>query len=319
MRPLLDVRFNLAGTEHFGGEMSARAGFEFSGDRASQWGKRYAVNAREAWRAPTGIAAVARALLRSAAINLASFVPRSAGSHVLRCIYLHTIMDDERAGFTQLVKLIGTQGDVIGTKDVLDIIAGRVPLDGKYFHISFDDGFAGVVRNAVPILLDDRMTATLFVATAFVEAGFNDVVSYCTRIMGYAAPIEVATWKELRQAQAAGFEIGSHTHSHARLSEVSGDPNRMAVELEHSKALIEQRLGAPCISIAWPYGTDRDIDGTALAAIRRAGYEACFSAVRGCVEPGVTGALRIPRHQVEASWPYAHKSAWIAGLGERVR
>lgn len=299
--------------------MPAGVNFEIPGKRASRWSASYAITAREAWKAPSGIAARTRALLRSAAINFASVVPRSGGSHVLRCIYLHTVMEDERAGFEELVKMIVSQGDVIGTREVIDIIAGRVPLDGRYFHISFDDGFAGVVRNAVPILVDHGMTATLFVATAFVEADFNDVVSYCTRIMGYAAPIEIASWAELRQAQAAGFEIGSHTHSHARLSEVSGDPNRMVIELKSSKALIEQNLGVPCISIAWPFGTNADIDDRALVAIQRAGYEACFSAVRGCVEPGVTDIFRVPRHQVEASWPYAHKSAWVAGLGERSR
>lgn len=298
--------------------MSAGTDFE-AAKHDSPWSPCYAISAREVWRAPSGIAAKARALLRSAAINLASFVPRSASSRVLRCIYLHTVMEDERAGFEDLVRLIRSQGDVIGTRELLEIVAGRVPLDGRYFHISFDDGFAGVVRNAVPILAGHGMTATLFVATAFVEADFDDVVDYCTRIMGYAAPVEIASWEELRRAHAAGFEIGSHTHRHARLSKVSADVGRMTAELQISKALIEQNLAAPCISIAWPYGTNADIDEAALAAIRRAGYEACFSAVRGCIGPGATDPLRIPRHQVEASWPCAHKSAWVGGLGERSR
>lgn len=302
-----------------GWKMSAGTDFEIADERKSLWRRCYATNAREVWRAPSGIAAKTRALLRSAAVDLASFVARRDESRVLRCIYLHTVMEDERVGFEQLVKLIGSRGDVIGTREVLDIIAGRVRLDGRYFHISFDDGFAGVVRNAVPILIDHRMTATLFVATAFIEADFDDVAGYCTRIMSYAAPVEVANWEELRRAHAAGFEIGSHTHRHARLSETSGDMHRMLIELQSSKSLIEQNLNAPCTSIAWPYGTNADIDETALAAIQRAGYEACFSAVRGRVEPGVTEPLRIPRHQVEAGWSNAHKSAWIAGLGESSR
>jgi len=299
--------------------VSAGAGLEIASKRESLWRPTYAICAREAWRAPSGFAARTRALLRSTAINLASLVPRSNGSRVLRCIYLHSVMDDESAGFEELVKLIGSQGDVIGTRQLIDIISGRAPLDGKYFHISFDDGFAGVVRNAVPILAHQKMTATLFVATAFVEADFDDVADYCTRIMGYAAPVEIASWEELRQARAAGFEIGSHTHCHARLAKVSGNADRLATELYVSKSLIEHNIGAPCTSIAWPYGTNSDIDETALAAIRQAGYEACFSAVRGCIAPGMTDPLRIPRHQVEAGWPYAHKCAWIGGFGERNR
>jgi peptidoglycan/xylan/chitin deacetylase (PgdA/CDA1 family) len=290
---------------------------ENTSERESLRGRCYATNARDVWRGPSGFAAGTRALLRSAAISVSSFVPRHVESRVVRCIYLHTVMEDERRGFEQLVKLIGSQGDVIGTREVLDIISGRVPLDGRYFHISFDDGFAGVVRNAVPILIDHRMTATIFVATAFVEADFDAVANYCMCTMDYAAPIEIAGWKELREAHAAAFEIGSHTHHHVRLTGVSKDAHRLMSELQSSKSLIEQNLGGPCISIAWPYGTDFDVDKTALAAVQRAGYKACFSGIRGRVEPGITDPFRIPRHQVEAGWLYAHKKAWIAGLGER--
>jgi peptidoglycan/xylan/chitin deacetylase (PgdA/CDA1 family) len=292
---------------------------ENASERESLRGRCYATNGRDVWKAPSGFAAGTRALLRSATISLSSFVPRQVESRAVRCIYLHTVMEDERRGFEHLVKLIASQGDVIGTREVLDIIAGRVPLDGRYFHISFDDGFAGVVRNAVPILIDHRMTATIFITTAFVDADFDDVVGYCTRTMDYAAPIEIAGWEELRRAHAAAFEVGSHTHHHVRLTGMSGDVNRMMMELETSKSLIEQKLAARCISIAWPYGMNADVDERALEAIQRAGYEACFSGVRGRVIPGTTSPLRIPRHQVEAGWPYAHKKAWVAGFGEHTR
>src|SRR5262249_55133672 len=159
--------------------MTADVDFETSGERRLGRDHKYAANVHEALKTPSGVAAKTRVMLRSAIISLASFLPRRDESRILRCIHLHTVMEDQRRGFEQLVKLIGSRGDVIGTRGVLDIITGSAPLDGCYFHISFDDGFADVVRYAVPILIDHRMTATIFVATALVDADFDNVAHYC--------------------------------------------------------------------------------------------------------------------------------------------
>jgi hypothetical protein len=291
-------------------------GKEKSEEQRSGREQKYAANLREALKPAQSVTAKARSVLRSAIINLAALLPKRKESFTLRCIFLHTVMQGETLAFEELLKLVAARGDVIGTREVLDIITGNAPLDGCYFHISFDDGFADVVRYAVPILIDHRMTATIFVATALVDADFDNVAHYCVQTLGYAAPIEVANWEELRQAHNAGFEIGSHTHNHTRLSSISGDMNLMMNELANSKSIIEKNLGSSCISIAWPYGGRFDVDGRAIAAVRLAGYKACFSGIRGRVRPGITDPFRIPRHHIEAHWPNAHKKACISGFGE---
>jgi peptidoglycan/xylan/chitin deacetylase (PgdA/CDA1 family) len=277
----------------------------------------YATVNSKAWTRPSGLNGL-RGVAQTGFLHALSLFDRRSASKFMRCVYLHTVLNDEQRGFVQLLNLIRDRGEVVSTDCLLSMIEGSIPIDGRYFHISFDDGFANVVRNAVPLLAERSMTACIFVATAFIGAPYEEIKSYCTQIMGYANPIEVVSWDDLRSIHAAGFEIGSHTHRHARLSAISAEHNRLMFELEHSKALIEREIGARCRSIAWPYGKYTDVDDNTLDAIRAAGYNACFSGVRGRVVPGRTDQFRIPRHQIEAFWPLAHKRVFLSGYGEHV-
>lgn len=127
------------------------------------------------------------------------------------------------------------------------------------------------------------------------------------------------TWAQVLEAAAAGFEIGSHTKSHARLSDISHDMKRLSDELTASKQIIEAKTGGACISFAWPYGTNADVDEKALEEIRAAGYLVSFSAVRGRVEPGSTDLFQVPRHQIEMHWPLSHAVLWAKGFRESNR
>lgn len=72
---------------------------------------------------------------------------------------------------------------------------------------------------------------------------------------------------ELREMQAGGMEIGSHTVSHARLTDV--DDIRLMQELADSKATLEAILGNTVASFAYPYGV---WDARCAAAVQQAGY-----------------------------------------------
>jgi peptidoglycan/xylan/chitin deacetylase (PgdA/CDA1 family) len=76
------------------------------------------------------------------------------------------------------------------------------------------------------------------------------------------------TWDQLAELEDAGWEVGSHTRSHPRLSQV-GDDAALADELAGSKRVCEERLGRECEAIAYPYG---DHDERVVEAAGRAGY-----------------------------------------------
>jgi peptidoglycan/xylan/chitin deacetylase (PgdA/CDA1 family) len=73
-------------------------------------------------------------------------------------------------------------------------------------------------------------------------------------------------WDGLEALKGAGWEIGSHTVTHPKLPEASGE--RLAEELGASRDTISARLGS-CETIAYPYGL---ADERVAAAAGRAGY-----------------------------------------------
>jgi peptidoglycan/xylan/chitin deacetylase (PgdA/CDA1 family) len=106
--------------------------------------------------------------------------------------------------------------------------------------LTFDDGTADFVEEALPELVAHSVPAILYVATDHVEAGrvFPDD----------ARPV---SWAGLRDALSTGLvTIGSHTHTHRLLDRVDGP--EAAGELDRSIRLIEDRLGVACAHFAYP-------------------------------------------------------------------
>jgi len=275
----------------------------------------FAESAREAWSEPAGCIVRARTAGRAAVLGLAGKIVRPAPDFI-RCLYAHAVFPEQRARFRDFLRSLKHAGDVVDTATLIEL-ASQTFVKGRYFHLSFDDGLANVLEVGGEVLLEEKVPATIFIATELVEAGMERLSGYFQAMAAYARPVRTLSWAQVRSASAAGFEIGSHTRSHARLSGISHDPARLEDEIAGAKAIIERQTGRPCTSFAWPYGTGADIDAAGLASIRAAGYRLSFSAVRGRVVPGHTDIFQMPRHQVELHWPASHLRAWAMGFRER--
>jgi peptidoglycan/xylan/chitin deacetylase (PgdA/CDA1 family) len=140
--------------------------------------------------------------------------------------------------------------------------------------ITFDDGYVSVLEHALPILDSLGMRGTIFVPTRYVEeegrADWPGMENWASPI--HSPHLQIMGWDGVRRLAAAGWEIGSHTHTHRRLRGL--DRETLDVELRTSKALCEERLQAACRAIAYPYGSPRiDLDRAAAIAAARVGYE----------------------------------------------
>jgi peptidoglycan/xylan/chitin deacetylase (PgdA/CDA1 family) len=120
-------------------------------------------------------------------------------------------------------------------------VAGPAPPPGPPpVCLTFDDGTADFVEEALPELVAHGVPATLYVATDYVEA--------CRAFPDDGRP---ASWAGLRDALSTGLvTIGSHTHTHRLLDRVGGA--EAAAELDRSIGLIEDRLGVACTHFAYP-------------------------------------------------------------------
>lgn len=113
-------------------------------------------------------------------------------------------------------------------------------LDDEPVVLTFDDGTADWVEEALPVLVRHQAPATFYVATDFVERSLP--------FPGGGHPI---SWAGLRELAASGVAtIGSHTHTHALLDRADGPG--AAAELERSIELIGERLGLACEHFAYP-------------------------------------------------------------------
>ena len=108
----------------------------------------------------------------------------------------------------------------------------------------------------------------------------------------------------LRELAAFGWEIGSHTRNHPRLTKLDGA--ELELELAGSREDLNSRLDAECRTIAYPYG---DVDVRVAEAARLAGYVA-GAALSSRLAP--LGPLRSPRvgiYRNDRQWRFRLKTA----------
>lgn len=136
--------------------------------------------------------------------------------------------------------------------------AGR-PVPERAVAITFDDGLESVYRHAAPVLARLGYPATVFLVTAFVGRD-----SSWPGQPPWAAGRPLLGWREARELSAAGLGFGAHTMTHPDLTRVS--PAEAAEEIRGAKDAIQQELGRPVESFAYPYGAyDRTVRELAMA------------------------------------------------------
>jgi peptidoglycan/xylan/chitin deacetylase (PgdA/CDA1 family) len=153
--------------------------------------------------------------------------------------------------------------------------AGR---ERRLVGLTFDDGYADFLELAVPALRQHGHTATVFVLPGRL-GGSNGWDPE-----GPRKPLLDADG--IREAAAAGMEIGSHGLRHIDLT--TTDDDLLAREVAESRALLTELTGTPPVGFCYPYGA---VDLRTLLAVRGAGYAyAC------AVDPGpLAGQHALPR------------------------
>jgi peptidoglycan/xylan/chitin deacetylase (PgdA/CDA1 family) len=162
--------------------------------------------------------------------------------------------------------------------------------EGKVVAITFDDGYRSVFELARPILERLGWPGTLFVPTDFVDRDEPMAWPGIDQWVGgnHEHELMPITWEQAHSLIAAGWEIGSHTKSHPRLTDIPGD--EVAEQLAGSKHVLEEKLGRRCRSVAFPYG---NYDDSVVAATEVAGYSAAATLPEGNPDPSPLSWPRI--------------------------
>lgn len=170
--------------------------------------------------------------------------------------------------------------------------------------VTFDDAYRSVLDRALPILSRLGLPGTLFVPTDYIDAGGLLAWPGTDRWLAgpHASELVGLNWGEIASLMAEGWEVGSHTRSHPRLTQIADA--RLEDELAGSREVCEDRLSTPCRSLAYPYG---DVDERVVDAARRAGFEAAATLPKRL---DVRGPLEWPRvgiYQGDSRWRFELK------------
>jgi peptidoglycan/xylan/chitin deacetylase (PgdA/CDA1 family) len=134
-----------------------------------------------------------------------------------------------------------------------DHLINGTAIPNKSVVLTFDDGWKNQYEYAYPILKKFKFTGTFFIITGIVGKGG-----------GYM------TWDQIKDLQANGFDIESHSVTHPFLAKIK-DSKKLEQELVDSKKTLEIKLGVPVTAIAYPY---YNYNAIVEAAVKKAGYTA---------------------------------------------
>ncbi len=153
--------------------------------------------------------------------------------------------------FAAQMAYLQQQGYTPVTVTQLMQIRAEHAMSGKQFParlvvLTFDDGFADFFTDALPVLQQYGFGATLYISTAFVGQ-----TSRWLRHEGEHMRA-MLTWEQIREIANAGIECGGHTHQHVQLDAVP--LSRVNQEVIDCKHLLEEHLGQPILSFAYPFG-----------------------------------------------------------------
>lgn len=202
----------------------------------------------------------------------------------LRVLTYHRFSTERRSPFSvapdvleRQMRWLSQAGLAVGTDAVETAIRGEMPKRAAVL-VTMDDGDPSVLDNAAPVFERHRIPYAVYVVPGRI---------------GQANHMSSA---QLRELAARGAEVGSHTMNHHSVTSLNAA--ELVVELVDSKKMIEDIIGRPVTSFAYPFGTQRDFDARSGEALRKAGYRLAFTSQHGAVEAN-SDPMFVPRIKIE--------------------
>lgn len=152
------------------------------------------------------------------------------------------------ADFREHVRLLADHGFTgIRFDRLIDAFGGGAALPPNPVVITFDDAYSNFREHALPAL-----SAVGFSATVFAIAGLVGKAGDWPGLGRSIPRLPLLDWPALREVAGSGFEVGSHafTHCHLDRAPAGGLEN----EIAGSRRALEDGIGAPVTTFAYPFG-----------------------------------------------------------------
>ncbi|HZS78641.1 MAG TPA: polysaccharide deacetylase family protein [Ktedonobacteraceae bacterium] len=153
----------------------------------------------------------------------------------------------------------------------------KIALDGKILHLNDPSERLELAQtitrhlHTAPSVAEREAFLTMLHQTLDVPAGLAEEEE-TTRPL---------TWQEIRAMQESGLiSFGAHTLHHPILSSLI-DEKELLDEVKECRTVLEQQLGRPVRSFAYPVGQVQHISKGVVQAVQQAGYKWAFTTVNG--------------------------------------
>lgn len=163
------------------------------------------------------------------------------------------------ADFTSQMDWLAANGyHPVDFDDLRAYFDGRRPLPAKPVVITFDDGYRDLYTTAYPILRAHGFRGVAYIVTGFLGAPNN------------------VTADQVREMDANGIEIGSHTVSHVDLPRTNDA--ELDRQLRDARASLEAIVRHRVPDFCYPAGR---YDGRVVNAVKAAGYDTATTTAPG--------------------------------------
>ena len=163
-----------------------------------------------------------------------------------------------RSEFRRQMTHIVEQGwEVVSTTQVVDWLEHNARLPARAMALHFDNGWLDTMTVAMPILRELGMAAMAYVITEGTTAATEGQGTTINTTTEGVIEKPFLTWEHVRELLDAGWEVGGHTATHARLGELCEREGDQAVvrEIEASNEEFDRRLGQTPAHFAYPSGS----------------------------------------------------------------
>ena len=165
--------------------------------------------------------------------------------HPSDCYGLHIRADR----FEKQLDYLRRHYQVISLAEFVEACQNKAPLPDYSVVLTFDDGYRNFLTCALPRILARNMHVSIFLITDRIQSDNQ------SQLNGWSESDDekFLSWEEVKTLQQHGVEIGSHTCSHRKLSEIV--PVEAERELIASHRTIAARLSQATMPLAFPYGS----------------------------------------------------------------
>jgi len=190
--------------------------------------------------------------------------------------------------FKKQINYLKKDYDFVNLKTAEEFVNGKKKLSKQSVVLTFDDGYKDILK-LKHFLKKQNIKPALFLITDTKNVNLNEIKNKKPFL----------SKPEIKTLVSWGWEIGSHSNTHANLSELSA--KELQDEISLSKKKLEKELGIPIRYFAYPRGK---YTKNVLKYVKKAKYNLALTMDDGFINKAIN-PLTVPRIGIDRTHSFS--------------